>query len=1578
MRTRSNNPFSTVTTSGLLLPIDLLARVADGDPDLKGLQAKDYHLRSGERLNEAAARAWNGCVAAWKSFRKRFDSLPASDIGTTTTRDEWLLPLFQELGYGRLQTKKALDFDGTEYPITHGWEDHVPIHLLSARLPLDRRTAGISGAAARAPYSLMQELLNRSAANRWGFVTNGLKLFLLRDNAALARAANVEFDLEAMMDGEVYADFFLLFCLCHQSRVEIRSTGKEDEDAKPNPEDCWLEDWANQADQQGTRAREKLRDGVESSIKSLGAGFLTTKGNEALRARLANGELSTQDFYRQLLRLVYRLLMLLVAEEKRSESGDNLLHPPGTSPEIRDRYARFYGVGRVRELASKRRGTAHTDLYDSLKVLFVKLRTGYAPLGIPGMGSFLFSDDSTPDLDDALLANRALLNTFDQLCHIDDTSSRGGANRRPVDFGNLGSEELGSVYESLLELHPLIDEGGEPFTLGTAAGHERKTTGSYYTPTSLINCLLDSALDPVVHEAIDVSDPAEAERKLLDLKVCDPACGSGHFLIAAADRMAMHLARIRTGDDQPNTIDIQAAKRDIIGRCIYGVDINPMAVELCKVSLWMEALEPGKPLSFLDHHIQCGNSLLGATPRLLAEGIPDDAFKPIEGDDKEVCKELKKRNKREREDYKNKQGYLFEPILMLGNLTGEFAKLTAAEDGSLDSIAAKRDKYAELVKGTNYQNARLWADTWYAAFMWKKEDSDLGWLCPSERSFRAIERSPHSVNLAVRVEIERLSMRFQFLHWHLAFPDVFALDDTDSAQGNGWSQGFSVVLGNPPWERVKLQEKEWFAERSPMIAGAPTAAIRKRMIRDLKQSDKKLRENFLSDLRKSECLSTFMRHSGKYPLCGRGDINVYTIFAETMRSIISPDGAFGAIFPSGLATEDTTKFFFADLTQTGTLASFYELENEGFFTNVGQGHMVRFALTTVLGSSRTKTETDFVFQAKSIGELCEGNRHFSLSGDDIARLNPNTMTCPIFTSLIDAEISKQIYRRIPVLCNDSHKRGNLWGITFSRMFDMSNDSSFFHTKEQLESEGWTRRRNGYERDRRRMVPLYESKMVNHFNHRSGDFSAVADGARAHVLPQVDSESLSNASYFAQPFYWVDDDEVTARCGSHSVDWMIGFRNVTDSRASARSVIAATIPHAGAGNSLPVIVSTMPDRGLLTLVASILSSFVFDFCARFKIAGLNLNFFILKQLPFAPPEMFLLDASWLNSERSVKSSLLGGILELTFTAVDIECFAADCNYDGTPFRWDEERPFEIRCELDAAYFHLYLGSEEEWGADNPTLLEMFPTPRHAIDYIMDTFPIVRRKDEAKYDGEYKTKTTILRIYDEMANVIRANNTVRAANPDKSDADLRSQFQSYQSQLSPPPGPPTDAQGNFIPFADWTDEIHATYRDVIHLESQELNEKQQAKLEQGKAIIYLRLLLKEHGQPVQRDVFQLDLCFALNPELRRRVLLDQPIVDAERSQRPPTNILPQLRKQLETLAENGVIKLDMVGRRQTIELLDDSDLDTPLCVAMMGQVREAIEATAKILDKRDDDDFSEEAFAKLQPFMKEGEVENLATL
>lgn len=1457
MRTSSRNPFTTVTTAGLLLPVDLLIRIVEGDPDLRGLAPKDYHLHGGERLNEAASRAWNQCQAAWKAFRKRYAELPGSDAGTSVTRDEWLLPLFQELGYGRLQTKTALKFEEKEYPVSHGWENHVPIHLLSARYPLDRRTPGVAGAATRSPYSLMQELLNRSAQHRWGFVANGLKLFVLRDNMALARAANVEFDLEAMMEGEVYADFMLLFLLCHQSRVEMPSDGK--------PEDCWLEKWSTQADQQGTRAREKLRDGVEATIKSLGAGFLTTKGNNALRDRLRSGDLATQDYYRQLLRLVYRLLMLLVAEEKKTESGDNLLHPPDATPEARERYTKFYSVGRIRTLAYERRGTAHTDLYESLKVLFLKLCEGYDPLGIPGMGSFLFSTTATPDLDDAALANQDLLDAFRHLCYTEDTSGRGGAIRRPVDFGNLGSEELGSVYESLLELHPQIDTDEGPFTLGTAAGHERKTTGSYYTPTSLINCLLDSALDPVVEDRLQEADrlaggdwqtdeekgkalrivvggdqepplragqkvevtdartdamiAAEAQAKyetaamkqwervpqstryarlaehaLLDMKVCDPACGSGHFLIAAADRLAKHLARLRTGDDEPNTLDIQHAKRDIVGRCVYGVDLNPMAVELCKVSLWMEALEPGKPLSFLDHHIQCGNSLLGTTPKLLADGIPDDAFKPIEGDDKKVLAELKKDNKRQRKDYENRQGYLFSPLMKLGNLPQTLASINDASDESLHDVEAKRERYAQTISGADYRYAHLLADLWCSVFVWKKDRSDIGRLCPTERDFRAVEDHPRSINKAAEAEVTRLASQYQLFHWHLAFPDVFQLpgkSETATNEQCGWNGGFDVVVGNPPWERIKLQEKEWFAKRHPGIANARNAAQRRRMIAKLADEDPILHTAFLSDRRRAEGESHLVRDSGRYPLCGRGDVNTYTVFAETNRNLINHFGRVGCIVPAGVATDDTTKVFFQELVQSGSLVSLLGFENEEFLFP-GVHHSTKFCLLTLSGEDRPQVEADFAFFARQVIDLADRHRRFTLSLDDLALLNPNTQTCPVFRWRRDAELNKAVYRHVPVLIAEGTESGSPWGIRFLRMLDMANDSHRFRTSEEMEASECVLEGNCYveraeqaseatrESRRTRFLPLYEAKMFHHFDHRFSTYEGQTQAqANQGKLPELDGPSHTDPNRVVQPRYWVSVDDVAERLtGKWDYRWLLGWRDICRN-TDQRTVIASLLPPMGVGHTAPLMLPDAKPVEIACLYGS-LCSFVLDYVARQKVGGTHLTFGLLEQLPVLSTSIYAQTKSW-SEHPNVCDWLILRVLELTYTAWDLKPLACDLGYEGAPFCWDEDRRFLLRCELDAAYFHLYLGTPAKWEADTPRLREMFPTPRDAVDYIMDTFTIVRRKDEQAH-GEYRTKRVILEMYDQIAEAIRSG-------------------VAYQTQLDPPPGPPADADGNFIPVSQW---------------------------------------------------------------------------------------------------------------------------------------------------------------------------------
>ena len=1431
MQTRRKDIFTTIRTEGSILPPDLLYRIAAGDRELDGLTPEEYHLAKNERLNEAINRSWNRLRGVWASFKAGMKKLPPGDPATTITRERWLLILFAELGYGRLLASRAIEIGGKSYPVSHIWQ-HTPIHLVGCRVDLDRRTAGVAGAARTSPHSLLQEFLNRYGGCLWGFVSNGFAFRILRDNVSLTRQSYVEFDLQAMMDGEVYADFALFWLLCHQSRVESE-----------RPAQCRLEKWSTTAREQGTRVMEQLRKGVEDAITFLGRGFLAHPANRQLREKLQTGVLHPQDYYRQLLRLVYRLIFLFVAEER------GLLLNPKSSKVAKERYLRFYSMAKMRRLAGRTRGTKHTDLYLGLRVVMEKLGSngGCPELGLPAFGSFLWSEQAVPELAGCDIANRDFLNAVRALSYTTD-----GYSRRPVDYKNLGSEELGSVYESLLELYPVLDTGAGAFKLKTAGGSERKTTGSYYTPTSLINCLLDSALDPVLDEAFKQKDP---ENAILNLKVCDPACGSGHFLIAAAHRIAGRLAAARTGDDEPAPEARRTALRDIIGRCIYGVDVNEMAVELCKVGLWMEALEPGKPLSFLDHRILCGNSLLGTTPALFKKGILDNAFKPLEGDDKKLCPEYKRRNRQERET--SQTSFLFDDTGVawpeLEKFSDGLTGIDLINDGSLAGIRQKQEYYREYINSAGYIHSRLLADTWCASFLWKKTKAFPYPI--TEEVFRKIKDYPAGIPAWLRDEIRRLANQYQLFHWHLVFPDVFYMPgrgkQPESEQA-GWSGGFDVVLGNPPWERVKLQEKEWFAGKAPEIANAPNAAARRRMIGALAEEDPALYKAFLEDRRKAEGESHFIRSSMRYPLCGRGDINTYAVFAETMRLVVGQTGRVGCIVPSGIATDDTTKFFFQNLMDTQTLVSLYDFENrEGIFPGVHRSY--KFCLLTLTGAAPPLTRhqgsgmratvgrgraggADFVFFAHRPEDLLEPERRFTLSAEDLALINPNTRTCPIFRSRRDTELTKAIYRRVPVLVKEGQPEENPWGVKFTTMFHMSNDSHLFRTRRQLEDEGWRLEGNVFRKGEEKYLPLYEAKMLHQYDHRFGSYERVDEDSGSTQLPTPELNQYLNPLYRSFPRYWmsekdvllkvsrvpdtlkeafasgdedlcrqalyywitgyrVNNDQETYLSGElfkpiqqlfldrHAVEkmekdcplteddrriisccsscleiaekmikrrtprWLLGWRGITNV-TNERTVIASILPLDGVGNSTPLMLVESDNINLAGLLVANLSSFALDYVARFKVGGTNLNFFIVNQLPVLPPSTYQQLAPW-SPDESLSDWLFPRILELTYTAWDLQPFAENCGYHGPPFRWDEARRFPIRCELDAAYFHLY------------------GIKRDDVDYIMETFLIVKRKDEASY-GSYRTKEKILEIYDKMKQAMETGKP-------------------YQTLLDPPPGP-----------------------------------------------------------------------------------------------------------------------------------------------------------------------------------------------
>ena len=897
--------FSSLKIVGGLLPADLLGRVSAGDPQVPGTGPQTYGLERGESVRRQASRSWLYLLEVWQDFKRRVEGPGAAEaVSARVTRERWLRILLRELGFHEM-AGGGFELEGKSFPVSHR-SGHVPVHLLGWATDLDHKTPHV---AARAPQSMLQELLNRDDAYLWAILSNGATLRLLRDSTALVGSSYVEFDLEAIFDGELFSDFVLLYLTCHESRFAIQGDG--------GPASCYLEQWRGFAAQQGERALDQLRNGVQQAISILGTGFLSHPANPHLRGRLdpRSADLKLDDFNRALLRLVYRMLFWFVAEDRGA-----LLQPDpddaGTATraslrEARDRYAAYFSSARLRQLARRHRGGRHGDLFDAAQLVFDALGTegGVPELALPGIGGIFESqhDDGTPlPLDEPLagarLSNEALLGAVRALSLVKPRD--GGAWRR-VDFGNLGAEELGSVYESLLELIPRYDAEQLAYTLETLAGNERKESGSYYTPTSLVECLLDSALDPLLDEACNHGTPEERVSALLDITVCDPACGSGHFLVAAARRIAKRIAAEETGESEPPDAVVRAALRRVTGRCIYGVDINPMAAELAKVSLWIEALDPGRPLSYLDQNIRVGNSLLGVTPALLAEGLPDAAFTPIEGDDRKVAAALKKQNASERDQGQHdlfSQSGIPVTNAVLAKRADEIAH---ALPDSLEDLHIHQQRQAqELAESPEHRIQKLLADAWCAAFVQPKTAVTRG-TAITQAVLEQFGGDAGTLELAAAEDLViNLTRQYRFFHWHVEFPHIFRVGNgaTDIDPATGWAGGFSCVIGNPPWERVKLQEQEFFASRSPEIANAPNAAARKKLIAALADSedpaDRALHYEFRSRAAQGGRLElTCSAKSGRYPLTGHGDINTYAVFAETARTIISATGRSGLIAP---------------------------------------------------------------------------------------------------------------------------------------------------------------------------------------------------------------------------------------------------------------------------------------------------------------------------------------------------------------------------------------------------------------------------------------------------------------------------------------------------------------------------------------------------------------------------------------------------------------------------------------------------------------------------------------------------------
>ena len=910
------NPLSNMSSHGGIITSEFLENLRNENVQNPRVLPASFVVFSGagpsnkRELDQQISEAWEELLERWDSISSRYLKMDVSEA-----RSKWIIPLLRGLGFDPIYNKQdtVLEEGGDlRFRLSHrGWADaRAPmVHTVEPSQDLEEKpleeTESSRRERKRSPHDELQAYLNLNKFCKWGIVTNGILLRILREFYHTTTKGYVEFDIENIFRERSFTDFRVLYRLAHASRFVQDSGGM-----------CHLEQFYKESVAAGVAVGENLRKNVKKAIEALGNGFLTAD----LAEKMIQDEEFCKSYYAELLKVVYRILFLLFAEQRAMlPTRDSI-------------YADEYSMNRLRETSETRKGEdEHSDLWEGLKVTFRMLKHGLPELKVFGYNGSLFDDEEIPILSGLSCKNSDILTAVRHLTVVEEERVL-----KRINYLDLGVEEIGSIYESLLDFTPRVSANeeevdGEKVPAKTffldPRGAARKTTGSYYTHPRLIDELVKSALKPVLEDRLTKS--TDKEKALLSIKACDPACGSGAFLIAANNYMARELAKLRTEQAEPPDREVRKARRDVLQHCIYGVDLNPMAVELAKVSLWINSCVGDMTLNFLDHHIKCGNSLIGATPESISHGIPEDAFSPVVGDEKTIAKRVKMRNSIERKQRLIKE---FE-VSAQTKLAVEYARLNDFAEKAAYDVDEKKRKYAALLDSQEWKSQRLLADAWTAAFFWPLSPGTP--QPPTQAVLRSIRNDGSGVDRKTVELISELSQQYRFFHWYLEFPDVF----------EGGIGGFDCMLGNPPWERIKLQEKEFFEVRSPEIANAPTAAHRRKMIAELRQTQHKLWAEYFKSLRASELESKFLRGSGRFPLTSKGDINTYSVFAEHYNRTICDWGLAGIVVPTGLATDNTNKDFFSDIVDKGRLVSLFDFENrEGLFPGTHRSY--KFSLCT--------------------------------------------------------------------------------------------------------------------------------------------------------------------------------------------------------------------------------------------------------------------------------------------------------------------------------------------------------------------------------------------------------------------------------------------------------------------------------------------------------------------------------------------------------------------------------------------------------------------------------------------------------
>ena len=458
-----------------------------------------------------------------------------------------------------------------------------------------------------------------------------------------------------------------------------------------------------------------------------------------------------------------------------------------------------------------------------------------------------------------------------------------------------------------------------------------------------------------------------------------------------------------------------------------------------------------------------------------------------------------------------------------------------------------------------------------------------------------------------------------------------------------------------------------------------------------------------------------------------GDLNIYSLFVERAMTLINPGGIIGLLTPSGIASDKTAAPFFKSLSTSGRLRALYDFENKGdgrplYFPDV---HAQFKFCALVASRAPSKQPARCAFFLNNPSEIENPERCFPLSPDDFARVNPNTGTAPIFRTRRDANLTATVYKRLPVLVDRSGDNGEVkaWPVRYATTFHMTNDSHLFRTREELEeNEGaWKLEGNRWRSVSGDWVPLYEGKMIWHFDHRAASVVVNLDNQHRPAFPKSTEPAQHRDPMFVpDPQFWVLATEAKTRDR-----FALTFRDVTNP-TDRRTMDACFIPHQYAGNTLPLVLNIDGNESALALLCANFNAFVLDFIARQKVQKNHLNWYVVEQLPVVPIEGY----SRRFGKKTAAEIVREAVLELTYTSNDMAAFARDMNYvkaDGTvkpPFIWDERRRLTLRAKLDAVYFHLY-------GI----------TDRDDVRYIYSTFSVVER-EETRDLGHYASRDLCL--------------------------------------------------------------------------------------------------------------------------------------------------------------------------------------------------------------------------------------------